>query len=454
MKPKARYENYVGVDVSKEHLDIFQSYSGHQEEIKNEPEAIKAFVNKLKASDQTTLVVMQGAGGYERLFSKTLLKFGVDCAVANSQQVHDFIHSRGRLEKNATIDAQHLAFFGETVKINLAQKQSKNEAALGSLAQRRHQVLKNIIQKKNRRQQAHEVASQEDIEAFEEAYDWISLRHAPSLKRFQQFERPPATHRIFDWVIWEPNDSKSTRIDHSSPRSILCLAHPLSIKKLLASLDNESNPTLVIGGCDLNLSDLIELLTPSLHRFKRIFYEAKDIKHDKILSFPMGFISYYLQNCGYENIKAAVELSNTTEKSQLLLAAWGKTWKFLDNTIDDRVSADLFLTHHSSFKRKMIEQHRYWEELAKHQFLLAPRGRGIQAPKLAEAWMVKTVPVVIQNPCFTDLGAMGFPFVMVDDWQEVTPELLKQWQQSNKPIDWKQVRYQLTNGYLKTLVAD
>jgi len=283
--------------------------------------------------------------------------------------------------------------------------------------------------------------------------DWISLRHAPALKRFQQVEGAPATHRIFDWIIWEPDHSGTTRIDHPSPRSILCLAKPPSINKLLVSLDNAAKPTLVVGGCDIHLSVLRELLDPNLHRFKKIFYEAKDVEHDNIVSFPMGFVSHYLQGCGYENIRAAVELSNKVEKSQLLLAAWGKRWPHLDKTIEDRASAMSFLANHPLFERRMIEPQQYWLELAKHQFLLAPRGNGIQAPKLAESWMVKTVPVVIQNPCFADLSAMGFPLVMVDNWEEVTPQLLNGWLRSYGPIDWTQVKYQLTNDFLETLIT-
>ena len=284
--------------------------------------------------------------------------------------------------------------------------------------------------------------------------NWISLRHNPKLERFQVVAGPPATHRLFDWVIWEPDDPGATRVDLARPRSILCLAKRPSIQRLLARLDDESTPSLVVGGTDTLLSDLLALLEPNLHRFRKVFYEAKNIEHDKIFCFPMGFISFYLRNAGYENVKTAVELSDITEKSHLILAAWGKQWEHLDNIIDDRISAVSFLANHPIFQRKMIDRDKYWLELAKYQFLLAPKGKGIQAPKLAEAWMVKTVPIVIRNPCFADLRAMGFPLVLVNNWKEVTPEALSGWLEFRGSINWQRVRYQLTNDYLKTLVTD
>ena len=283
---------------------------------------------------------------------------------------------------------------------------------------------------------------------------WISLRHHSELKQYKGFLKPPASHDLFDWVVWSPNDPKTNRTDIANPRTILCRAMPRSIKKLLSLLTNNSDATLVLGGCDVPLSGSLKLLAPNLHRFKKIFYEAKDIDHDKISSFPMGFNSFYLREAGYENIKAAVTRSNSSEKSELLLAAWGKRWKRLDKTIEERRAADSFLDDHPVFRRKMVKWDQYWFELANHHFLLAPKGNGIQAPKLSEAWMVKTVPVVVRNSCFSDLYAMGFPMVFVDDWQEVTPLMLNDWLKENDSIDWKRVRYQLTNEYLKTLIID
>jgi hypothetical protein len=134
------------------------------------------------------------------------------------------------------------------------------------------------------------------------------------------------------------------------------------------------------------------------------------------------------------------------------LAAWGERWKHLDKIIEDRMLLDSFLDNHEFLERKFIPFDQYWQQLAKYKFLLAPQGQGIQAPKLAEAWMVKTVPIATKNPCFIDLKNLGYPLVLLDDWTEVTLSNLEVWSEYYESIDWQKVRYQLTNSFLDKLL--
>ena len=113
---------------------------------------------------------------------------------------------------------------------------------------------------------------------------------------------------------------------------------------------------------------------------------------------------------------------------------------------------DDFLENCDFVKRRFIPFDQYWQELAKYKFLLAPRGQGIQAPKIAEAWMVKTLPIATKNPTFLDLKDLGYPLVLLDEWAEVTPRNLERWSEYYETIDWERVRYQLTNIYLKELL--
>ena len=66
--------------------------------------------------------------------------------------------------------------------------------------------------------------------------------------------------------------------------------------------------------------------------------------------------------------------------------------------------------------------------------------------------MVKTVPIVTRSPCFNDLKNMGYPMILIDDWEEVTINNLGIWSEYYKTIDWKRVRYKLTNSYLEELL--
>ena len=281
--------------------------------------------------------------------------------------------------------------------------------------------------------------------------DWISLRYRPHVQRFHGC-KSSASFDLFDWIIWSPMDEEITKFKIKEPKTILCLTTPESISLLHEKANFSSKPSVVFAGEDALLSTFIDSIHQMADRFSNIFYEAKDIDSDVVKSFSMGFISFYLRDSVHKNIYKAIQYSDQVPKSSLVLAAWGERWIHLDKIIDDRVSLDEFLENHDFLKREFIPFDQYWQQLAKYKYLLAPCGQGIQAPKLAEAWMVKTVPITIRNPCFIDLKNLGYPLILLDDWTEVTDENLDSWSEYYETIDWKQVRYQLTNSYLNELL--
>ena len=280
---------------------------------------------------------------------------------------------------------------------------------------------------------------------------WVSLRYRPHVQRFHDCG-PTETFGLFDWVIWNPMDNDYTRTHIKNPSTILCLNTRESVDDLLRLATFSSRPSIVFAGEDTKLSELIGRISSIGEKFSKIYYEAKDIESKTIKSFSMGFISYYLRDAVYENIHSAIQYSNETPKSSLVLAAWGERWKHLDDIIEDRILLGKVLDSHDFIERRAIPFDRYWQELAKHHFLLAPEGNGVQAPKLAEAWMVKTVPICTPNPTFSDLKAMGYPMILIDDWTELTRPNFDKWASYHKTIDWDRVRHMLTNDFLHDLI--
>jgi hypothetical protein len=210
------------------------------------------------------------------------------------------------------------------------------------------------------------------------------------------------------------------------------------------------NPTLIIAGEDTHLSTVlseVELLIPHC---KKIFYEAKDIDHQSVHSFGMGFISYYLKRIGNEVI---IDLLGKIKENGLekkgVLAAWGAIWKQLDESLVDRQRAASFVEKSDWLMREELEPDAYFQRLATSKFVLAPAGQGIQAPKLAEAWLMRTVPIVVRNPCFEDLERLGFPFVLLNNWKELTPKLLQDYENRRNSIKWNEVEKMLTLKHFK-----
>ena len=54
-------------------------------------------------------------------------------------------------------------------------------------------------------------------------------------------------------------------------------------------------------------------------------------------------------------------------------------------------------------RRENVPATEYWKTMAKYRFHLAPPGAGVQAPKFAEAWAMRAVPVTLRYPAFVDL---------------------------------------------------
>jgi len=110
-----------------------------------------------------------------------------------------------------------------------------------------------------------------------------------------------------------------------------------------------------------------------------------------------------------------------------------------------------FTNHTPWAEHRMIPAEHYWPELAKYRFLIAPRGNGLQAPKFMEALAVMTIPITLRYACFEDLQMYGFPLVVVDDWEEITPKALAYWWKKLSPR-LEEARWLVTHYGLNSLL--
>ena len=79
---------------------------------------------------QVTLAVMEASGGYERDWAEALRAAGIVVRVVDPKRVRYFARSAGRLAKNDTIDAEMIAWFGET---------------FGSIGEERHDADREVL---------------------------------------------------------------------------------------------------------------------------------------------------------------------------------------------------------------------------------------------------------------------------------------------------------------------
>jgi transposase len=108
------FSTFIGIDVSKDKIDIAEFKGGAGKTIGNNKKEICRWIKSLKETSQT-IVVMEATGGYESLLVKLLHEHQIALAVVNPRQVRDFAKGLGYDAKTAPTDACVIARFGDVV---------------------------------------------------------------------------------------------------------------------------------------------------------------------------------------------------------------------------------------------------------------------------------------------------------------------------------------------------
>jgi len=141
---------FVGCDVGKHTITIFDSASSQSREIENTPESLRAFAEQLENS---CLVVCEATGGHEAALLDALLAAGVPAHRADARKVKAFIRSFGTLGKTDAIDARALARYGSERHDRLARWRApeKDRARLRNLVVTRRALVDDRTAYTNRR---------------------------------------------------------------------------------------------------------------------------------------------------------------------------------------------------------------------------------------------------------------------------------------------------------------
>jgi transposase len=155
--------NFIGIDVSKDQLDIAFSPEGKPyQTIPNTSQALKVLARKL--SKHTSTIVLEASGGYEQESLTIFHQYQLPVALVNPRQVRQFAQATGRLAKTDRIDAKLIALYGATLKPRLSKPFEAWQVKLKALVQRRTQVVNCIAQEKTRLKQANDPWIIQDIQ--------------------------------------------------------------------------------------------------------------------------------------------------------------------------------------------------------------------------------------------------------------------------------------------------
>jgi transposase len=164
-------ETWVGIDVSKEWLDVFVAPVGERMRVRNDEGGFAPLTKKLKQA-APKLIVLEASGGYQAAVVAALSVEKLPVAVVNPRQVRDFGRSLNQLAKTDRLDAQLLARFAEVVKPEPKPLRDEETLLLEALATRRRQLVEMITAESNRLAQSPRSLRRE-IQAH---IDWLKKR--------------------------------------------------------------------------------------------------------------------------------------------------------------------------------------------------------------------------------------------------------------------------------------
>ena len=141
---------YVGVDVSKNNLDIFMFPAGKHFRIANSKKEIKRFFEGL-ISYYAVQIACEATGGYEKLFVKLSKEKSYPCWIVDPRRIKGFITASGCKIKTDKTDAQKIAeFAAQNSQSYEAISKTKNQEKLQSLVDRKHDLTKFLAAEKTR----------------------------------------------------------------------------------------------------------------------------------------------------------------------------------------------------------------------------------------------------------------------------------------------------------------
>ena len=188
---------FIGIDVSKAHLDIAVRPTGQAFRLANDPAGLAELVARL-APLGPALIVVEATGGYELPAVATCHAAGLPVAAVNPRQARDFAKGVGRLAKTDRIDAAVLAHFADAVRPRARPAEPAERAALDALLTRRKQLIGMRVMETNRLESTTDRVVRVGIERH---VAWLEAELADADKRLDEAVRASPAWRERDELL-------------------------------------------------------------------------------------------------------------------------------------------------------------------------------------------------------------------------------------------------------------
>lgn len=163
---------WIGIDVSKQWLDMNVRPTGKAGRVSNDAAGHSKLATQLPPVAEVALIVVEATGGYERQVALELTSLGYPVAIINARQARNFAKAANQLAKTDKVDAKLLAWFGEAMRPPVRALASETQQQLQDLVTRRRQLVEMMTSERNRLASLRGEA-QADVEAH---LEWLQKR--------------------------------------------------------------------------------------------------------------------------------------------------------------------------------------------------------------------------------------------------------------------------------------
>lgn len=143
----------VGIDVSKDRLDVHVHPAGDAFAVSRDAAGIEAVIARV-APLAPRWVAVEATGGFETVVAASLAAAALPVVVVNPAQVRAFAQALGRRAKTDPIDAAVIARFVATTQPELRPLPDAATQALADLVARRRQIIQMIVAERQREKRA------------------------------------------------------------------------------------------------------------------------------------------------------------------------------------------------------------------------------------------------------------------------------------------------------------
>jgi len=149
-------QTFVGIDVSKDRLDVHVRPDGAAFAVSRDGKGLEALVDRLRVV-APVLIAVEATGGFETIVAAAIGGAQLPLVVVNPAQVRHFAQALGKRAKTDPIDAEVIARFAEAVKPEPRAIPDEATRLLSELVARRRQIVEMLVAERQREKRAGNV---------------------------------------------------------------------------------------------------------------------------------------------------------------------------------------------------------------------------------------------------------------------------------------------------------